>query len=105
MAKTLTRHVHVRHPEGGEVHRFGPGERPPEWAHELITNPKAWGDDGSPSVEELYAAQTAAVPPADEGEAGDRAVGEGGGDAERPAAVEASRGGRRAGRQNSPARA
>ena len=103
MTKTLARHVHVRHPVDGEVHRFAPGEQVPEWAQRAITNPKAWGDDGSPSAEEVYAAQTAVVPTGTEGETppkGDVVTSDAEDGTEAP-----PRGGRRAGRQNNPAKA
>jgi hypothetical protein len=91
MAKPLARYVHVRNPEGGDMTVFGPGEYPPEWARGLITNPKAWGEDTSPTAEELYAAQTGAPPPDTD-------------TAEGPAGA-ASKPARRAGRQTLPPRA
>ncbi len=46
MAKQLARHVHgLRDPETGRPRSFGPGDTPPGWAAEQITNPAAWGDD------------------------------------------------------------
>lgn len=38
---TLATNVHVTD-ESGTAHVFGPADDVPEWAQELITNPKAW---------------------------------------------------------------
>lgn len=67
MSKKLvtTVHVYQRDSSGtplGTPHVFGPGQVPPPWAQQAITNPACWGRDDSPSAEELYAAQTGTVP-------------------------------------------
>lgn len=46
MAK-LSTHVHVTDDKGA-VHVFGPADSVPEWAQELITNPKAWAEAPEP---------------------------------------------------------
>lgn len=71
MGKKLaaTVHVYQRDEHGnpiGSAQVFAAGSQPPAWARKEITNPKAWGEDGSPSAEEQYAAQAGSVPPGEE---------------------------------------
>lgn len=73
MGKKLASTVHVyrRDADGnpiGSAQVFQAGEEPPAWAQKEITNPKAWGEDDSPSVEEQYAERAAAAPPAGGGD-------------------------------------
>ena len=46
MAKLRT-YVHVKD-DKGQAHAFGPDDVVPEWAQELITNPKAWAEAPAP---------------------------------------------------------
>jgi hypothetical protein len=40
--RKLNGYVHVTSPEDGKTKIFGPDDDVPEWAAELITNPKVW---------------------------------------------------------------
>ena len=41
--RRLAAYVHLTHPVTGERLVYGPDDEVPDWAQELITNPKAWG--------------------------------------------------------------
>ena len=56
---TLATPVHVTDDEG-VTHVFGPADEVPEWAHALITNPKAWTE--APSVKRLTEPDPEKVP-------------------------------------------
>lgn len=45
--RRLVAYVHLNHPVTGERMVYGPDDEVPDWAAELITNPKAW-DGGLP---------------------------------------------------------
>lgn len=56
MSKTLATAVHITD-ESGIVHSFLPGTKPPKWAREKITNPKAWAEESSDETVEEPAEQ------------------------------------------------
>lgn len=56
--RRLRAYVHVHH--SGRTSVFGPNDEVPDWAAELISNPKAWADE-SAEVETTPAPETAPV--------------------------------------------
>lgn len=54
MARRLASYVNVTDPQTGAPVTLGPDDELPEWAEEVITNPKAWAAD-EPSPEESLA--------------------------------------------------
>lgn len=63
MSKQLATAVHIT--QDGIVHTFLPGSTPPKWARDIITNPKAWGDDDG-SADPEAAPETEAAPSAED---------------------------------------
>jgi len=59
----LRTYVHVTD-DKGQPHAFGPDDAVPEWAQELITNPKAWAEAPEPSVSRLTEPAPAVKAPA-----------------------------------------
>lgn len=56
MSRTLRNYVHVIHPETGAGVWLAPNVEVPAWAHEAITNPKAWNaDPDGPEADETPA--------------------------------------------------
>lgn len=46
----LAKSVAVNNPETHQTHWFHPGDQPPAWAAELITNPACWEQSGGQSA-------------------------------------------------------
>ena len=59
--RRLASYVHLSHPVTGTREVFGPEDEVPDWAQELITNPKAWEGGNPHAIDE-----TAPVPGANE---------------------------------------
>ncbi len=61
----LNNFVHIKHPETGQAHVFGPADPVPAWAQAAITNPKAWAiapEQPAPAAAKAPSAPTTAKP-------------------------------------------
>lgn len=65
MSKIVRRHVAVHDPVTREAHWFYPGDKLPEWAEDLVTNPKVFIGESEESQaekpEEMVVEETKAV--------------------------------------------